>query len=391
MPESPRFALNSADDTRPPAIGIDLGTTYSAVAYLDSAGRPQTIPNQEGDKLTPSVVFFDEDAVVVGKEALKAIATNASEIAQCMKRELGRRYYDKELGGRHYPPEALEAWVLDKVRRDAARVLGPFRQVVITVPAYFDEVRRKATQDAGYMAGLEVMDIINEPTAAAIAFGYEQGFLRESASTFASVTDPGVRSGRRHLRCDHHGNLRAATLWRWPPMATSYWAARIGTVVWSIWWRRSSSALIDWTHAKTPIPWAACGATAKTPNVRSRRVRRSNIPCDYQGHTIRVEVTRERFEDVTQDLLDRTAFTTRQTLQAAGLDWRQIDRILLVGGSTRMPAVIAMLTRTVGQGPGCLDCSRRGGRLWGSAACGSVAVATPGRATAVLSKERQFS
>ena len=89
------------------------------------ADAPRRSPIWKGDKLTPSVVLFDEDAVVVGKEALKAIATNAAEIAQCMKRELGRRYYDKELGGRHYPPEALEAWVLDKVRRDAERSSGP--------------------------------------------------------------------------------------------------------------------------------------------------------------------------------------------------------------------------------------------------------------------------
>jgi molecular chaperone DnaK len=125
-----------------PAIGIDLGTTYSAIAQLDAAGRPQTISNAEGDKLTPSVVFFDEDAVIVGKEALKAIGTHARDVARCMKRELGHRYFGRELGGRHFPPEALQAWVLDKLRRDAARVVGDVRQAVVTVPAYFDEVRR---------------------------------------------------------------------------------------------------------------------------------------------------------------------------------------------------------------------------------------------------------
>jgi molecular chaperone DnaK len=160
---------------RPRAVGIDLGTTHSTVAYLDESGRPQTLINGEGDKLTPSVVFFEGSDVVVGKEAVKAISTAATQVAECAKRELGNRMYGKVLGGRQYPPETIEAWILNKLRIDAEQRIGPFDKVVITVPAYFDEVRRKATQDAGYMAGFEVMDIINEPTAAAIAFGFQQG------------------------------------------------------------------------------------------------------------------------------------------------------------------------------------------------------------------------
>src|SRR5688572_23341699 len=164
-----------------PPVGIDLGTTYSAVAYLDDLGRPQTLANAEGDKITPSVVFLEGSNVVVGKEALKAIATDAESIAECAKRDLGHRMYHKVLGGRQYPPEALQAFVLNKLRVDAKRQIGDFAKVVVTVPAYFDEVRRKATQDAGYMAGFEVMDIINEPTAAAVAFGFQQGFLKQGS------------------------------------------------------------------------------------------------------------------------------------------------------------------------------------------------------------------
>jgi molecular chaperone DnaK len=161
-----------------PAVGIDLGTTYSVVAMLDDLQRPQTLINAEGDMLTPSAVFFEGEHTIVGKEALKAIATEAAQVAECAKRDLGFRVYHKMLGGRQYPPEAIQAWVLNKLRIDAQRQIGDFRQVVITVPAYFDEVRRKATQDAGYMAGFEVLDIINEPTAAAIAFGFQRGFLK---------------------------------------------------------------------------------------------------------------------------------------------------------------------------------------------------------------------
>ena len=165
------------------AVGIDLGTTYSAVAFLDNSGRPQTLINAEGDKLTPSTMLFDGQSVIVGKEAVKALGTDYENIADLPKRDLGERAYHKPLGGRQYPPEALQAWILKKLRRDAERQIGTFTKAVITVPAYFDEVRRKATMDAGYMAGLEVIDIINEPTAAAIAFGVQQGFLNEKGTT----------------------------------------------------------------------------------------------------------------------------------------------------------------------------------------------------------------
>ncbi len=169
---------NSSILKKSPAVGIDLGTTYSAVAYLDDMGRPVTMVNSEGDLATPSVVLFDGDTTVIGKEAIKAVATEAEHVAQCAKRDLGERAFHRVIEGRRYPPEAIQAWVLNKIKRDAERQLGPLTaSVVITVPAYFDEVRRKATQDAGYMAGLEVIDIINEPTAAAMAFGFQQGFL----------------------------------------------------------------------------------------------------------------------------------------------------------------------------------------------------------------------
>src|SRR5438876_7811320 len=161
-----------------PAIGIDLGTTFSVISKLDDMGRPQTLNNAEGDKLTPSVVFFEGENVVVGKEAVKAMATDAAAVAECAKRDLGNRFFHKALIGKQYPPEALQAWVLNKLRIDAQRQIGNFKKAVVTVPAYFDEVRRKATMDAGYIAGLEVLDIINEPTAAAVAFGFQQGFMK---------------------------------------------------------------------------------------------------------------------------------------------------------------------------------------------------------------------
>ena len=160
-----------------PAVGIDLGTTYSVVSRLDHTGKPVTLVNAEGDLLTPSVVLFDGDDVIVGREAWKAVAGKADHVALCSKREIGHPVYHKNFQGKQYPPEVIEGWILNKLRRDTAARVGPLSKVVITVPAYFDEVRRKATQDAGYMAGFEVMDILNEPTAAAIAFGYHEGYM----------------------------------------------------------------------------------------------------------------------------------------------------------------------------------------------------------------------
>ena len=148
-----------------PAIGIDLGTTYSVVSKLDEFGSPRTLPNAEGERTTPSAVMFDDGEIIVGSEALKAVTVDATKVALCAKRELGNSEYSKKFEGRTYPPEVIEAMVLNKLREDTKKQIGDFHQAVITVPAYFDERRRKATQDAGYMAGFEVLDIINEPTA----------------------------------------------------------------------------------------------------------------------------------------------------------------------------------------------------------------------------------
>src|SRR5579872_4949616 len=139
-----------------PAVGIDLGTTFSVVAHLDVAGRPVTIPNSEGELLTPSVVLFDGKTTVVGKEAVKASIGEADRVAEFVKRDIGNSYYSRAVAGERFPPEVLEALILEKLRRDAQEKLGAFEKVVITVPAFFNEPRRKATQDAGQLAGLDV-------------------------------------------------------------------------------------------------------------------------------------------------------------------------------------------------------------------------------------------
>jgi molecular chaperone DnaK len=333
-----------------PAVGIDLGTTYSAVARLDDRGRPVTLVNAEGELVTPSVVLFEGANVVVGKEALKAIATEALHVAQCAKRELGERTFHKILQGRKYPPEAIEAFILNKLRLDAQRQIGDFRKVVITVPAYFDEVRRKATQDAGYMAGFEVLDIINEPTAAAIAHGCLKGFLSRDGKSTAP---------RKLMVYDLGGGTFDVTVMEvrgnsFVALATDG-DVQLGGQDWD-------QRLVDFVaedfiraHGLDPREdantagrlWRQCEDAKRTLSARSKAV----VTFDDQGHAVRVEVPREKFEEITHDLLDRTQFTARQTLRAAGLTWRDMDHVLLVGGSTRMPMVARMLREISGKEP----------------------------------------
>jgi len=335
-----------------PAVGVDLGTTFSAVAYLDDLGRPQTLSNAEGDKTTPSVILFDGDDVVVGKEAIKAMATDMEYVAECAKRDLGLRCFHKQFSGRSYPPEALQAWILNKLRNDACQMIGPFEKVVVTVPAYFDEVRRKATEDAGYMAGFDVMDIINEPTAAAVAYGYGQGYFHPEGS----CGEP-----KKVLVYDLGGGTFDVTVMEIGGVSFSALATdgdvRLGGRDWD-------QRLVDFVaeefvrkHGIDPREdpntlgrlLRDCEDAKRTLSARSK----THIVCDYQGRAERVSVTRKQFEDMTLDLLDRTAFTTEQTIRAAGLTWSDIDRVLLVGGSTRMPAVNEMLGRISGKQPDC--------------------------------------
>jgi molecular chaperone DnaK len=258
--------------------------------------------------------------------------------------------FHKSLGGRQYPPEALEAWVLNKLRVDTQKQIGSYHKVVITVPAYFDEVRRKATQDAGYIAGFEVMDIINEPTAAAVAFGFQRGFLSEAGTSQQRqnilVYDLGGGTfdvtvmqigGREFIALATDGDVH---------LGGRDWDQRLVDSVAEEYVRKCGVDPREDPNVEGRL-WRECEDAKRTLSARSR----ASIACEYRGQSVRLEVTREQFEEMTLDLLERTAFTTRQTLQAAGLQWSEIDRILLVGGSTRMPAVVRMLKGLSGKEP----------------------------------------
>ena len=334
----------------PPAVGIDLGTTYSVVAYVDETGRPVTIVNAEGELTTPSVVLLEGGQAIVGKEALKAVAHEAENVADLAKRDLGNRTFRKTIDGRRYPPEAIQAWVLAKIKQDAQQHLGEFTKVVITVPAYFDEVRRKATQDSGYIAGLDVIDIINEPTAAAVAYGFQQGFLNDAGKaarpqkvlvydlgggTFDVTVMEIVGSEFKTLATDGDVQLGGRD-----------WDQRIVDYAAEEFIRQHGVDPRDDANAAGRL-WRECEDAKRTLSARAKTV----IAFDFLGKAVRVDLTRDRFLELTHDLLERTQFTARQTVQAAGLAWADIDRTLLVGGSTRMPMVREMLTESAGKAP----------------------------------------
>ncbi len=324
-------------------IGIDLGTTFSVVAYLDATGRPCTIPNSEGDLITPSVVLLDGSSAVVGKEAVKAAGMEPDRIADFAKRDMGSMFYSKKVGGEQLPPEVIQSLILEKLKRDAELKLGPIDRAVVTVPAFFNEPRRKATQDAAKLAGLEILDIINEPTAAAIAFGYQVGFLDVKGE---------ARQKETILVYDLGGGTFDVTLMEIE--GTDFNAVATGGDVFlgGIDWDRRLADFIadkfrDKHHGFDPRQDAAGTQRLLKEAEDAKRSLSARdqvtITFEHVGQGIRLPITRTEFEEMTADLLERTRFTIRSVLKEAKMQWSDITRLLLVGGSSRMPMVQRML------------------------------------------------
>ncbi len=355
-PPAPARPPAAAPQPRPAehevAVGIDLGTTYSVVAHLDAYGRPVSIPNAAGDILTPSIVLLDEGGPVVGKEAVQAGALEPDKVAAVIKRDMGSKLYHKKVNGEFLPPEVLSALILRSVKADAERKLGPVRKAVITVPAYFDESRRRATVDAGRLAGLEVLDIINEPTAAAIAYGYQVGFLDPTGRARADKP-------LRVLVYDLGGGTFDVTIVEiqgasFKALATDGDVA-LGGKDWDEWLVGYAAEDFIKHHREDPRAhpatehemWVAAEAAKKTLTERPRAA----LFVSHLGIRHKVEVTRQQFEEATAALLGRTRTTAEIVVRQSGLRWQDIDKVLLVGGSTRMPMVVRMLEELAGRPP----------------------------------------
>jgi molecular chaperone DnaK len=333
-------------------VGIDLGTTFSVVAYLDAQGRPCTIPNASGDLLTPSVVLFDEGGPVVGKEAVLASALEPEKVAECVKRDMGAKVYRKKINGEFLPPEVVSSLILRSVKADAERRLGPVRRAVITVPAYFDERRRRATMDAGRLAGLEVLDIVNEPTAAAIAYGHQLGFLNRACQVAGDrplrvlVFDLGGGTFDVTVVELHGKSFKALATDGDVGLGGKDWDEKLVEIAAGRYRQRFREDPRDNPISLQELRLAA-EAAKRTLTERAK----APLFVHHLGSRLKVEFTRAEFEEATAALLERTRLTTAIVVRQAGLTWEAIDRVLLVGGSTRMPMVGRMLAELSGKEP----------------------------------------
>jgi molecular chaperone DnaK len=334
-------------------VGIDLGTTYSAIATLDERGQPLTLPNHDGEMLTPSaVLLLNDETAVVGQAALDVAQETPDRVASLIKRRMGLEDYGRTVSGKNYRPETLSAIILRKLVQDAEQRLGPIEKAVITVPAYFDETRRKATHDAGRIAGLEVLDIIDEPSAAALAYSFQLG---HAGSTGPVLTD----KPQTIIVYDLGGGTFDVTLVKLLPKRFQTLAiegdVRLGGKDWD-------DRIMDYVALQflrqhnedprsDPHSLAALAAAAERAKRTLSKLPQTSISCTHGGKMLTVPLTRGEFENITRDLLTRTRLTSQAVLERAGLSWSQVDRLLLVGGSTHMPMTRQMLRDISGKEP----------------------------------------
>jgi len=332
----------------PKAVGIDLGTTNSVVSVLE-AGDPVVIPNSEGSRTTPSVVAFSKSGeVLVGEVAKRQAITNPDRTIRSVKRHMGTTW-TTEVDGKKYTSQEISARTLMKLKRDAEAYLGDtVTQAVITVPAYFDDAQRTATKEAGQIAGLEVLRIINEPTAAALAYGLDKGDADETVLVFDlgggtfDVSILEIGDGVFEVKSTHGDTNLGGDDW--------------------------DQAIIDWLAAQFQ---AAHGVDLTKDNMALQRLKEAaekakielsqvqqtqiNLPfitatADGPLH-LDETLTRAKFQELTAGLLERCRGPFEQAIKDAGLTKDQIDHVILVGGSTRMPAVAELVQSLTGKEP----------------------------------------
>ncbi|MEO6087691.1 MAG: Hsp70 family protein [Umezawaea sp.] len=325
--------------TETPVYGIDLGTTYTCIAHVDPlSGRPMITPNAEGDLITPSVVLFeDSDTRVVGREAKSTAMLDASRVVEMIKRQIGHGEWRREFFGREYSPEEISSYILRKVVDDAERhdTTRPHK-VVITCPAYFGVVQRDATANAGRIAGLDVLEIINEPTAAAISYGMQDRtdqvvLVYDLGGGTFDVTVIKIEVGAITVVATDGAHELGGRNWdeRVVQYLAEQWQAQSGSTSDPL---ESPETLQDlWQQAE--MGKRALSAKGET---RMRVV--------HDNQQLAVTLNREKFDELTRDLLDTTVVLTKKVMETAReLGHPKVDRILLVGGSTKMVQVTERL------------------------------------------------
>ena len=332
------------------AIGIDLGTTNSAIAVLEG-GEPTIIANAEGQRTTPSVVAFSKTGeVLVGEIAKRQAVTNVSRTISSVKRHMGTDW-TVEIDGKKYTPQEISARILAKLKHDAEEYLGePVTDAVITVPAYFNDAQRQATKDAGQIAGLNVQRIVNEPTAAALAYGLEKGKEDELILVFdlgggtfdVSLLEIGKDD-------DGFSTIQVRATAGDNRLGGDDWDQRI--VDWLISQVKSKTGA---DLSKDPVALQRLKEAAEQAKKELSTATSTNISLQYLSMTaegpihLNESLTRAKFEDLASDLLERTKKPFSDVLRDASVTVSDIDHVVLVGGSTRMPAVVEVVKELTG-------------------------------------------
>lgn len=327
-------------------IGIDLGTTFSCMAYIDDKGQPVVIPNGDGNNTTPSTVLFAGDTTIVGQEAKNQSIIDPANFEQFVKRHMGERDYQFSTGeGEKYSPEAISAIILSKMKADAEAHLGESVDgAVITVPAYFNEAQRKSTIDAGKIAGLNVLGIINEPTAAALAFGITRSCEKEQT---VMVYDLGGGTfDVTILRFDAENITVLSTAGDRKLGGYDFDRCIINAVV-------DAAAEQGLNVNEDKIARQDLQLKAEEAKKALSTKEKTNIVINIGGRPFKFVLTRGDFVDLIEPLLFRTIGSIETACDEAGLEYSDLDKILLVGGSTRMPLVRESIEEETGIVPSC--------------------------------------
>lgn len=329
--------------------GIDLGTTYSAIAYVDEHGKPVIVPNQESERITPSVVLFDGESVIVGNTAKEAAKVEPHRVVSRVKQQMGDPHFVFEYDGQIYSPEDLSSFILRKVVGDAEIALSEkITDVVITCPAYFGTDEREATANAGRLAGLNVRAILNEPTAAAIAYGLEQGedqtvLVYDLGGGTFDVTMIEIKERLIRVICTGGDHRLGGALW--DEAVVMFLADQFRAQT-----EEESDPMDD--------PEVLNDLFLQAERGKKTLTQRDKAPfrVTHAGKQARVELERTKFEEITRHLLDRTIELTREMLaDAKAKGYERFDKIILVGGATRMPQVHDRVVAEFGTEPEVYD------------------------------------
>ncbi|MDO5309907.1 MAG: Hsp70 family protein [Planctomycetia bacterium] len=318
-------------------FGIDLGTTYSCISYVDEYGKATIIPNRDGERTTPSVVCFDIGSATVGSDAKDCAPMEPQNVCTHIKRQMGVEDYSMVYHGVEYTPEEISSFILRKLVQDASEYLNEeVHDVVITCPAYFFVRERNATKRAGELAGLNVLQIVNEPTAAAVSYGYNEGKEVKTALVY-----------------DLGGGTFDVTVMRFSPnsieaictdgdhrLGGKDWDDRLVTHV-----AQKFCEATGCTNSPLEDPESQAQLFLDAEKAKKSLSARTSVKIrvSHEGERENIEVTREEFEELTRDLLERTVAFTKSVLKIAADKNVTVDEILLVGGSSKMPAVSQIL------------------------------------------------